>query len=142
MDLDIPQNYWEAQLFHFRKEAQLFHFRKFVNAHTGELRVYTHFPYAGDKSQAKWITYSSRSDQPVLEACCCCQRLPSSCPDISCFSAHPHVALSGHCSKMKWLRDPFSPCVPHRNLLWKWYKAIYLGLDWNVQISVMEKMKG
>lgn len=47
MDLDIPQNYWEAQLFHFRKEAQLFHFRKFVNAHTGEPRVYTHFPYAG-----------------------------------------------------------------------------------------------
>lgn len=50
---------------------------KFIDAHTQGPRVYPHFPYTRDKSWPSWITYSSRSDQHALEACCCWRLLPA-----------------------------------------------------------------
>lgn len=117
-------------------------FSEVWRCHASGPRIYILFPYARDKSQARWITYRSRSDQHVPEACCCCWRLPSSLPEMFFFPAHLYIALSGYCSNMKWFRDPFNPCllVPCRNILQKQYKAICIILGWNGQVSGMERM--
>lgn len=48
----------------------------------------------------------------------------------SLFSSHPHIALSGHCCKVMWLRDPFNPCflISCRNILQKQSEAICIIL--------------